>query len=130
MSGLADLRLKTDYRKGRDDIARDFYMPCMGSAGQYDRAVGFFNSAIYVIAWPSLKDFVTRNGKMRLICSPVLPPRDIDAIDAGYSARFEQENAEKLRDDIRYMLGAPYLYKPAAVLAALIALEVIDVRIA
>ena len=74
MSGLPDLLLKTDYRKGRDDIAGDFYLPCMRLAARYDRAVGFFNSAIYVIAWPSLKEFVERHGKMRLICSPVLPP--------------------------------------------------------
>lgn len=130
MSGLASLPLKTDYRKGRDDIAQDFYLPCMRAAGEYDRAVGFFNSAIYVIAWPSLKDFVVRKGKMRLICSPVLPPRDIDAIEAGYSERFDQDNGEKLRDDIRYMLATPYLYKPTAVLATLVALEVVDVRIA
>lgn len=130
MSGLASLPLKTDYRKGRDDIARDFYLPCMSAAGRYDRAVGFFNSAIYIIAWPSLKDFVVRKGKMRLICSPVLPPRDIDAMEAGYSERFEQDNGEKLRDDIGYMLATPYLYKPTAVLATLIALEVVDVRIA
>lgn len=130
MSGLASLPLKTDYRKGRDDIAGDFYLPCMRMAERYDRAVGFFNSAIYVIAWPSLKEFVARHGKMRLICSPVLPPRDVEAIEAGYSERFEQENGERLRDDIRYMLTTPYLYKPASVLAALIAIEVIDIRIA
>lgn len=130
MSGLTSLPLKTDYRKGRDDIARDFYLPCMRMAQRYDRAVGFFNSAIYIIAWPSLKDFVARNGKMRLICSPVLPPNDIEAIECGYSDRLEHENDLKLRDDIRYMLTTPYLYRPAAVLATLIALEVIDIRIA
>lgn len=130
MSGLASLPLRTDYRKGRDDIARDFYLPCMSIAERYDRAVGFFNSAIYVIAWPSLKDFVARHGKIRLICSPVLPPRDIEAIEAGYSERFEQENGGHLREDIRYMLATPYLHKPTAVLATLIAMEVVDVRIA
>lgn len=124
------MSLKTDYRKGRDDIARDFYLPCMSAAVHYDRAVGFFNSAIYIIAWPSLKDFVVRKGKMRLICSPVLPPRDIDAIEAGYSERFEKDNGEKLRDDIRYMLATPYLYKSTTVLATLVSLEVVDVRIA
>lgn len=130
MSGLASLPLRTDYRKGRDDIAKTFYLPCMGIADRYDRAVGFFNSAIYVIAWPSLKEFVARKSKMRLISSPVLPARDIEAIENGYSERFDGENGEKLRDDIRYMLSTPYLYKPATVLATLVALEVIDVRIA
>jgi superfamily II DNA or RNA helicase len=130
MSGLASLPLHTEYRKGKDDIAQDFYLPCMRVADRYDRAVGFFNSAIYVIAWPSLKDFVARKGQMRLVCSPVLPPQDIEAIDAGYSARFEEENAQKMREDIRYMLAAPYLHKPTAVLAAMIGMGVIDVRIA
>ena len=130
MSGLADLPLSTEYRKGKDDIAQDFYLPCMRVADRYDRAVGYFNSAIYMIAWPSLKDFVARHGTMRLVCSPALPPNDIEAIEAGYSARFEQENAEKLREDIRYMLAAPFLHKPTAVLAALIGLGVVDVRIA
>lgn len=130
MSGLASLPLNTEYRKGKDDIAQDFYLPCMRVADRYDRAVGFFNSAIYVIAWPSLKDFVARKGQMRLVCSPVLPPQDIEAIDAGYSARFEEANAQKLREDIRYMLAAPYLHKPTTVLAALIGMGLIDVRIA
>ena len=130
MSGLASLPLKTEYRKGSDDIARDFYMPCMRIAQRYDRAVGFFSSAIYVIAWPSLKDFVAKNGKMRLICSPILPPGDIEAIETGYSQRFEAENALKMRDDIRDLLATPYLYNPAAVLASLIALEAVDIRIA
>jgi superfamily II DNA or RNA helicase len=130
MSGLASLPLKTDYRKGADDIANDFYLPCMRIAERYDRAVGFFNSAIYVIAWPSLKEFVGRHGKMRLICSPVLAAHDIEAIETGYSERFESENGNKLRDDIRYMLATPYLHKPTAVLATLIALDIVDVRIA
>ena len=130
MLELSSLHLRTDYRKGRDDIAQDFYLPCMRTATRYDRAVGFFNSAIYIIAWPSLRDFVSRNGKMRLICSPVLPPSDIDAIETGYSDRFDIQQAEQLRDDIRHMLGTPYLYKPATVLATLVALEVVDVRIA
>jgi superfamily II DNA or RNA helicase len=130
MSGLRDLLLKTDYRKGRDDIARDFYLPCMRLAASYDRAVGFFNSAIYIIAWPSLKDFVANQGHMRLICSPAMPASDIEALETGYSQRFERDSADRLRDDIRYMLGTPYLYKPTVVLATLIALNIVDVRIA
>lgn len=130
MSELKCLSLRTDYRKGRDDIANDFYLPCMRSARSYDRAVGFFNSAIYVIAWPSLKDFVSRRSRMRLICSPVLPPSDIEAIESGYSDRYSCENADRLRDDIRQMLSTPFLHKPTAVLAALISIGIVDVRIA
>jgi superfamily II DNA or RNA helicase len=130
MRGLAALPFKGEYRKGRDDIAKDFYLPCMEIADLYDRAVGFFNSAIYVLAWPSLKSFVGRGGRMRLICSPVMKADDIAAIESGYSQRAETSNADALREDIRYALSTPYLNKPTVVLATLIALEVIDVRIA
>jgi superfamily II DNA or RNA helicase len=130
MSYLRDLPLKTNYRKGEDDIAKDFYLPCMACASRYDRAVGFFGSAIYVIAWPVLKDFVQRGSTMRLICSPVLTGEDVDAIADGYSARGEQEAAAEIAKDIRDMLSTPYLYKPTKVLASLVAMGTIDIRVA
>jgi superfamily II DNA or RNA helicase len=127
---LADLQLKTGYRKGLDDIAVDFYMPCMSQAASYDRAVGFFNSAIYVISWPTLRAFVARGARMRLICSPVLTPNDVEAIGEGYSERSESANAIGLQEKIQTMLATPYLNKPTKVLASLIALGVIEIRIA
>ncbi len=130
MDQLSDLPLKTNYRKGEDDIAKDFYLPCMARASRYDRAVGFFSSAIYVIAWPVLKDFVQRGGTMRLICSPVLTDEDVEAISDGYSARKADEAAAALAKQIRDMLDTPYLYKPTKVLASLVAIGVIDIRIA
>jgi superfamily II DNA or RNA helicase len=127
---LSELLLKTSYRKGLDDIASEFYMPCMSEATGYDRAVGFFNSAIYVISWPTLRDFVSRGSKMRLICSPVLSPHDVEAISEGYSSRMEAENATRLREHIQSMLASPFLYKPTKVLASLVALGVIEFRVA
>jgi superfamily II DNA or RNA helicase len=127
---LSDLHLKTAYHKGQDDIAGEFYLPCMSRAVRYDRAVGYFNSTIYIIAWPSLRDFVDRSGIMRVICSPVLAPDDIAAIEEGYSERIEASIAERLREDVRRMLSDPYLHRPARVLATLVSLGVIEVRIA
>jgi hypothetical protein len=46
---LSDLELKTAYHKGRDDIARDFYLPCMARAKQLDRAVAYFRSSAFII---------------------------------------------------------------------------------
>lgn len=127
---LSDVQLKTGYRKGLDDIATDFYMPCMSQAVAYDRAVGFFNSAIYVISWPTLRDFVARGAKMRLVCSPVLAPNDVEAIGDGYSARLEAANATRLREQIQAMLATPYLNKPTKILASLVAIGVIEFRVA
>ena len=47
MTGLRDLHLKLAYHKGEDDIAADFYLPCMSRSSRYDRAVGFFSSSVF-----------------------------------------------------------------------------------
>lgn len=130
MSGLADIPLKTQYRKGRDDIATDFYIPCMRRARTFDRAVGFFSSSIYVLAWEALRDFVSRRGTMRLICSPVLSREDIEALSLGYEEQSEVVIAASLSREIDDLLADPLRRKPAVVLASLISSRVLEVKIA
>lgn len=130
MENLSKLELRFAYHKGEHNIAREFYLPCMSRAVAYDRAVGFFSSTIYIIAWSSLKDFVQRGGKIRVICSPVLAPEDITALDEGYTARIFERAKESLRHEVEQLLTDAYLQKPARVLASLVALGVIDLHIA
>ncbi len=80
MSDLSELGLQTSYHKGRDDIAEEFYLPCMRRAIALDRAVGFFRSTVFVIAWPALRDFVNRDSRIRVLCSQVLSAEDIQAL--------------------------------------------------
>jgi superfamily II DNA or RNA helicase len=130
MTDLAGLLLKQAYHKPEDDIARGFYLPCMASARTYDRAVGYFSSAIYALAWPSLREFVANGGRMRMICSPVLSPADITAMAEGYAAREAAAQGDRVAEEFRSLLATPGLIKPARVLATLVALGVIDLRIA
>jgi len=130
MDDLSDLSLQPSYHKGEDNIAEDFYLPCMRRANRYDRAVGFFKSSIYLLAWGSLKSFVKNEGKMRIICSPVLDSEDQDAMRAGYDARTTEELTEELQSVIDSMLHDAILQKPTKVLAALVAEGVVDFKIA
>lgn len=130
MGTLSELPLKQAYHKPEDDIARDFYLPCLASAHTYDRAVGYFSSTIYALAWPSLREFVGNAGKMRMICSPVLSADDAAAMSDGYAARDDAVQGERLRDDFRRLLTTQGSAKPAKVLASLVAMEVVDIRIA
>lgn len=130
MPDLSEIDLKPSYHKGEDDIAGEFYLPCLERATDYDRAVGFFSSSIYVLAWPSLKEFVNRGGHMRIICSPALSSEDREALNRGYSARQEEALAEDLKDSIQDMLDDPVLEKPTKVLASLVAMGVVDFQIA
>jgi superfamily II DNA or RNA helicase len=130
LAKLSDLELKPSYHKGADNIANDFYLPCMSLASRYDRAVGFFSSTIFIIAWQSLKDFVKGGGKMRIVCSPVLSPEDQRAIDGGYQAKSPHTQGELLVDEIERLMENEYLSKPTKVLATLISMGVIDLKIA
>ena len=127
---LRDLDLKQAYHKPEDDIAREFYLPCLANARQYDRAVGYFSSAVYALAWPSLREFVSNDGKIRLICSPVLSEADSNALYEGYSARAEAEQSELITGEFRRLLSTSGTVKPARVLAALVALGIVDIQIA
>src|SRR5205809_1075712 len=129
MNDLHVLTLRDSYHKGVNDIASEFYLPCMSAAKSYDRAVGFFSSTIYILAWPALRDFVQRGGRIRLLCSPFLAAQDTAAIELGYTAKTEESVGQLLREEISGMLKDSNLQKPTRLLAALVAIGVVEIKI-
>ena len=67
---------------------------------------------------------------MRVLCSPYIIDEDKEALDEGYTARTYKDIEESLIAEIRDMLEDEYLSKPTRVLACLVAMRVIDVKIA
>ena len=127
---LVDYNFKPDYNKSENDIAQEFYLPAMRNATVYDRVSGYFGSTIYIIAWSALQDFVSNGGKMRIICSPCLSDVDKAAMTEGYSAKNDEIIQKSLMKEMDDLFNQDELDKPARVLACLIALGVIDVKIA
>ncbi|MCY3953173.1 MAG: DEAD/DEAH box helicase family protein [bacterium] len=127
---LRDLTLKLSSHKGEDDITADFYLPCMRRSRRYDRAVGFFSSSVFVLAWPSLREFAASGGQMRIICSPVLTSGDVDALNVGYNSSGVQQFEAEARRELARLLASPTFEKPTKILASLVAGRVIDLRIA
>jgi len=128
--GLRDLVLPAQMSKGADDIAGDFYLPSMRQALVYDRVAGYFSSAVYLLAWPALRGFADRGGRIRIICSPSLARTDVEGLDLGYRARSEADLAETLLQELSRMLGDEHLTRPTRALAGLVASGVVDVRLA
>jgi len=127
---LRDHHFGRAYHKPEDDIAADFYLPAMSSAVCYDRAVGFFSSTIFLLAWPSLKEFALGGGKMRLICSPVLSTEDSDALREGYSEKSEAAAGAAISDAFSRLLASGEFHKPAVVLSSLVATGIIECKVA
>lgn len=129
---LTDLgHLRTDYSSDVDDIARDFYNPCLSEGIRYDRITGFFSSTVFHITWNALETFVLHNGgQLRLLCSPRLAERDADGILYGYKARGDDELARRLHSELEAMLSDPSIGDSARLLAALVATGALDIRLA
>lgn len=130
MGRLRDHDFKRAYHKPEDDVAEGFYLPAVRASVTYDRAVGFFSSTIFLLAWPSLKEFVAAGGTMRLICSPILSEGDHEALREGYTERAEIEAGRAIAESFRELMATEGLAKPAVVLASLVSAGVIDCKIA
>ncbi len=76
-SGIRDLR--AHYRTGKNNLARNFFTPCLAECATYLRASGFFSTNVLVtwcFALPRLLS--VRTTSIRLLISPYLTAQDRD----------------------------------------------------
>lgn len=127
---LRDIDIQSEYRTKLSDIAKDFLVPALSESVSYKRAVGFFSSSSLSEVAQGLGRIVSAGGRIQLIASPYLSQEDVDAIDKGYKRRDDVVRQALLRE-----LKAPELMGDREadrlnLLADLIALGVLDIRIA
>ena len=94
-SGLRDQAWRVGYSSDEVDLLSCFYLPAMSCARSYDRAVGYFSSRALALVARGIRELYLRNGKMRVIASPVLSPEDIEAIRLGH-AKMDQRYESRL----------------------------------
>jgi hypothetical protein len=80
MRTLTGVQLRLNYRTGRDDLIRDFFVPCLEASVLYRRAAGYFTSAGLSLAARGVASLAARNGRMRLVVSPHLDTADMDVL--------------------------------------------------
>ena len=128
MRTLKTLPLQLTYRSGRDDLVRDFFVPCLDAAVLYRRAAGYFTSAGLALAARGVASLASRQGKMRLVVSPHLEPDDIAALELAHEqpAAALRSIAARTIADIEDALARDRLNA----LAWLAATELLEVRLA
>ncbi len=127
---LKSFDFRSSYNKIDHRIAEEFYIPCMQNSIRYDRVTGYFSSSVYVITWDALREFISKGGRIRIICSPFLSDEDIEAVDRGNIAKRDEIIQRSLQEELQYMLSKDYLLKPSKLLACLISNGIVSVRIA
>lgn len=79
-SSLRSVKFAENYSSSGASLLHDFYVPALDCATVYDRAAGYFSSAVFALAPAVFSDFVERGGKIRMLCSPHLSEADAGAI--------------------------------------------------
>lgn len=77
---LRTVPFRENYSSSGSSLLNEFYIPALSNATTYDRATGYFSSAILALAPVAFSEFVARGGKMRMLCSPHLSEADAEAI--------------------------------------------------
>lgn len=126
---LRDCLIKSEYRSLIDNVVQDFYIPLLGQATVYKRAVGFFSSTSLVEISKGIAAIAKQKGTIQIVASPYLSDEDIAAIKQGYESRkdvIERAVLSQLDNEpVDY-----YSMERLNLLAHLIADGVLDIRIA
>ena len=82
-----DLNIQSEYRSGKNNVIKEFFIPVLSNAVKYKRAVGFFSSSALIEIARGITGLLANGGKIELIVSPRLSEEDILAIEKGYRER-------------------------------------------
>ena len=80
VQSLRSVPFKENYSSSGSSLLNEFYIPALSNSIAYDRATGYFSSAILALAPVAFSEFAARRGRMRLLCSPHLSSEDAEAI--------------------------------------------------
>lgn len=125
---LRDIQIDSEYRTLNCDMANDFYIPMLGEAILYKRAVGFFSSSALAAISAGIYELYENGGKIQLIASPKLSLEDIEAINDGYQQR-EEIIKGALKRELEDCTDFCHQNR-LNLLATLIAKGILDIRIA
>lgn len=123
-----DLNIQSEYRSGKNNVIKDFFIPVLSNAVKYKRAVGFFTSSALVEIAKGITGLLSNGGQIELIVSPRLSEEDIIAIEKGYGERNKIIEAALMREFIE-----PKTYFESErlnILATLIAEGRLDIKVA
>lgn len=129
MGLLTDFEFKSAYHKLNDNVAKEFFMPCMRNSVLYKRISGYFGSTVYLISWSALKEFIQNGGKMRILCSPYLTDDDAAAIRDGVKAKTDNVLYKAFQNEFNSLLSQEGLSSATKLLACMIANGVLEIRL-
>ncbi len=93
MLGLREIELQEEYRSDRNDIASEFFFPCLSNCIEYDRCVDFLSIQTLATISMAFDNFVEGKAKLRIITGHRFRAADLNLFtklfDEKYTKSFE-----------------------------------------
>ena len=84
---MKELKLDFVYDSSEISIMNGLIIPLLSNSNSYWRGVGFFSSGWIKMASVGIQGLVSKGGRAKIICSPVMSEEDWNAIVNGISAK-------------------------------------------
>ncbi len=93
MLGLREIELQEEYRSDRNDIASEFFFPCLSNCIEYDRCVDFLSIQTLATISMAFDNFVMGKAKLRIVTGHRFKAADLNLFtklfDEKYTKSFE-----------------------------------------
>ena len=86
---LNKVNFKISYNTSDDDIISDFFKKVLQNSKIYKRAVGYFTSGWFEKNLEGIGEFISNNGKLEYIISPIIDEKDIDILTGNFQKEIE-----------------------------------------
>lgn len=128
--------LKDRYQNGKDNIGRDFVLPCLKEASLYRRGTGFFSSSVLKSYAEIIDKVLDDKLKIEILCSPVVHDKTlIETLRKNVSEEARKETIRRLSNEI-VLVAAGFAMSPEKIgyrsklLSYLIATGKLEIRFA
>ena len=99
--GLREIELQEEYRSDRNDIASEFFFPCLSNCIEYDRCVDLLS--IHTLATISMvfDNFATGKAKLRMVTGHRFRTSDLNLFTKLFSEKYTKSFKGKLIKDTK-----------------------------
>ncbi len=106
---LKDLTIRLVYESDASSLVDEFYVPVLSVAKKYDRLTGFFSSTCLAIAARGIAGLIQNRGHIRLLTSPYLTKKDVEAITGNNDYEIIEARMLESLNDISSVIESDYI---------------------
>ena len=95
---LRNIALKQQYRTDRDDLITNFFIPCLSSSIEYDRAVEYVTLKSISTLSLGLQNLVQNDGRIRLITGHRYKSADLNVLSKIFNKKNNVANGNRIKN--------------------------------